>query len=225
MFDIRSVFLVAALTSIVCAIMLWSMRDVHKPSRTGMLMSAFGEFFLGLTMLLIALRGAIPDFLSIPVANAANVAGSLIFYAAVRQIVGRNTYLLPISLIAVVIVAIQLYWGTALEHHDHRILMTAVVQGGIGLALVPLLVSRLGTDTRVPLLWGIVFCLIFAGLQSFRIVETLTSGVEIKQSGMVWRQPVVRSHGGNRGHHADGVRDGADWRGEWSDQCGIRQAR
>ena len=185
MFDIRSVFLVAALTSIVCAIMLWSMRDVHKPSRTGMLMSAFGEFFLGLTMLLIALRGAIPDFLSIPVANAANVAGSLIFYAAVRQIVGRNTYLLPISLIAVVIVAIQLYWGTAIEHHDHRILMTAVVQGGIGLALVPLLVSRLGTDTRVPLLWGIVFCLIFAGLQSFRIVETLTSGVEIKQSGMV----------------------------------------
>jgi len=185
MFDIRSVFLIAALTAIVCSVMLWSMRDVHKPSRTGMMLAAFGEFFLGSTMLLFALRGAIPEFLSIPVANAANVAGSLIFYEAVRQVVGRSSRFGLILVITIPIVLIHLYWGAAVEFHDQRILMTSVVQGAVGLAMMPLLISRLGVDARVPLFWGIIFCMIFAGLQAFRIFETMSVGVEIKQDGMV----------------------------------------
>ncbi|MGH1360588.1 MAG: GGDEF domain-containing protein [Burkholderiaceae bacterium] len=185
MFDIRSVFLVGSLTALVCAVMLWSLRDLHRNSSGGMKLAALGEACLGLAMLSIALRGKIPDLISIPLANSAGVVGSLIFYESVRRLTGATPSTRLLIIVAVSMVGLQLYWGVDPAYHLHRICLTSAVQGVTAVALIPLLLGRLNIDPRVPLQWGIGFAGFFAAAHFLRLAQSVSTGVQLKSGGMV----------------------------------------
>ena len=185
MFDFRTVFLIASLTALVCAVMVWSLRDLHPASRAGMRLAAIAETCLGVAMMMIALRGAVPDLVSIPLANATGAAGSLVFYEAVRRLTGARSRARLLILLSAAIFAVQFYWSVGVEYHLHRIVFTSVVQGGAALAMIPLLLAQRRIDARVPLQWGVGFAVFFAGAHLLRLVEALTAGVQVKQAGMV----------------------------------------
>lgn len=185
MFDIRSVFLLGSLTALVCAVMLWSLRDLHHPSRGGMKLAALGEASFGFSMLSIALRGEIPDVVSVPLANSAGVVGSLIFYESVRRITGAAPHTRLLAIAAIILVAVQLSWGVDPAYHLHRICVTSIVQGTTAIALIPLLVGRLSLDPRVPLQWGIGFAGLFASAHFIRLFQSLSTGVQMQDGGMV----------------------------------------
>ena len=89
-FDVRTLFFVGAVSALVCASMLWVIRGLHAPSRAGLLWSAASQALFGVAMLLIALRGAIPDVLSWPVANVLGSGAAALTYEGVRRLAGAR---------------------------------------------------------------------------------------------------------------------------------------
>ncbi|MGB7300258.1 MAG: GGDEF domain-containing protein [Burkholderiaceae bacterium] len=191
MFDIRSMFLVAALTSFTCMIVLWSMRQSHRPSRNGLVLASLGEGCMAVAMAFIAIRGIVPEYLSIYTANTLSAIAGMVFYAAARCLFGRQPF--PHWLIAftVMSVALHTYWGSDPRYHLERICLTSIIQGGTSAAIIPLMLARRGMDATVPLRWGIAFASVYSSLHLARLIVSLKTGVQVQPGGMVTGNPMI----------------------------------
>ncbi|MGE0312359.1 MAG: diguanylate cyclase [Lautropia sp.] len=185
MFDPRSLFLAGALTSLLCAVMLYTSRRVHPASTPGVLVAASASVSMGVAMLLIALRTLVPDWASVEVANGFGMVGGLLVFDTARRITGAPPRPHAIWTAIAVIASVQTGLGSGPEQHLHRIVLTSMVQGGFVAAIIPLLWRRRRVEPPVPLAW-IIGCAAACALgHAARVVHTLSTGVTVGRDGMV----------------------------------------
>jgi diguanylate cyclase (GGDEF)-like protein len=187
LFDVRTLFFVGAISAIVCATMLWLSRGLHGPSRPGLAWSSASQCAFGVAMLLISLRGAIPDVLSWPVANALGSSAAALMYEGVRRLSGARPMPWLVGGVAAVLCAAHAMLGSDPRWFELRLQITSVVQGGFSAASIPLLLARLRRDDepRAPLRWAVGFLALFGAGHAARFVVVAASGAPISQAGMV----------------------------------------
>ena len=186
-FDVRTLFFVGAIAAFACGAMLWLGRGIHAPSRAALAWAASSQWAFGAAMLLIALRGGVPDVLSYPVANALGSGAAALMYEGVRRYVGVRP--LPAVAIATVLglFALHATLGSDLLWFDLRLQLTSVVQGGFSAAAVPLLVRRLRSGEEAPgaIRWAIGFLGAFAVGHALRFGVVLAVGTSVAPNGLV----------------------------------------
>ncbi len=173
------------MTSLVCAVMLYTSRRVHLASTRGVLVAALASVCMGVAMLLIALRGVVPDWMSIVVGNTFGMVGGVLVFDTARRITGARPR--PDSLFAAIaaIAAIQVGLGPGPEQHLSRLVLTSLIQGGFVAASIPPLWRRRRIEPPVPLAWIIGCASAFALGHAARLVHTVVSGVSVGRDGMV----------------------------------------
>ena len=184
-FDVRTIFFFGAMAAFACAALMWASRALHAPSRDGLVWAAGSLAAYGAAMMLIALRGAVPDFLSWPVANALGTGGAPLMYEGVRRLVGAR----PRPALAwgtlVALGLVQAAIGIGPQGFALRLQITSVVQGGFAAASVALLVQRLrlGVDPPRQLRWAIGLLGAFTAGHAARFVLVLGAGAPVSVDG------------------------------------------
>ncbi len=185
LFDPRSLYLMGGAVSLVCALMLLMSQRVHAPSAAVMRWSAGAQACFGVAMLLMSLRGIVPDLLSLPVANALGPLGTVLTYQGVRCFAQRRALPGLASVMAVALFTLLLWQGTATDAHAARLIETSLVQGVFIGACVPLLWRRLPLERRAPLAWAIGLSAACALSHAARVVQTALIGVHVAPDGML----------------------------------------
>jgi len=171
----------------VCATMLWLSRGLHGPSRPGLAWSSASQYAFGVAMLLISLRGAIPDVLSWPVANAIGSSAAALMYEGVRRLSGARPMPWLAGVTAAVLCVVHAVLGSDPRWFELRLQVTSIVQGGFSAASIPLLLARLRRDDepRAPLRWAVGFLVLFAAGHGARFVAVAASGAPISPNGIL----------------------------------------
>jgi len=189
LFDVRTLFFVGAAACFVCGAMLWLTRRLHGPSQSALAWSAAAQAGFGTAMLLISLRGIVPDALSYVVANTLGPAASVLMYEGVRRLTQARPMPALVAVSVVALAALQAWLGPTPDAHTQRLLITSVVQGGFVGACIPLLRRRRGIDPGAPLGWAIAFAIVFTVAHVLRIGYTLAVGAGVSPTGMVADKP------------------------------------
>src|SRR5271157_1717590 len=87
--DVRTVILSYIISNGICAVVVGSLwfQDRRRLAGLGLWLADFIAQFVSL--LLIALRGRIPDFISATVSNALIIGGTILLYIGLEQFVGK----------------------------------------------------------------------------------------------------------------------------------------
>jgi PAS domain S-box-containing protein len=89
--DIRTIVLSHVITNAICfavMVLLW-LRNRNRFEGLGFWVTDFAIQFT--VLLLVVLRGTVPDFLSIVVSNTLAIAGTILLYAGLERFVGKRT--------------------------------------------------------------------------------------------------------------------------------------
>jgi diguanylate cyclase (GGDEF)-like protein len=182
-FDTRTIFLIGAMTSLVCAITMTTTRRLHRPSQAGVAWGALGIACIGLSMLGLALRGRIPDLLSYPVANALGSCALVVLYESTRRLCQvRPLPWLAASAVAAIF-GFQFWLGSSPEHHQLRLMATSAIQGSCSALMVPLLLRRLRRDPPAPVMAAAALASGFVIAHAIRIASMLVGGVGTSPGG------------------------------------------
>lgn len=189
LFDVRTLFFVGALTALACAGMLWTSRTLHGPSREGLVWAAGSQAAFGVAMGLLAMRGGIPDMLTVGVANVLGTGAAAFAYEGVRRLVGATPMpgLAWGTLGALVVFHTAYGNGLDFEHVSVRLHLNSIVHAGFAFASVPLIRRALasGGDAVVPLRWLLGFSVLFALGQLSRAGMTIVLGERMSVTGIV----------------------------------------
>src|SRR5512147_2293359 len=110
LFDMRTIIFSYVLSNAVCAIvmaLLW-VRNRRRFAGLGFWLADFAMQFTAL--LLIALRGKVPDFLSIVVSNGLVILGTILLYIGLQRFVGKRSSQLHNYLLLMVFILIHAYF-------------------------------------------------------------------------------------------------------------------
>ena len=182
-FDIRTAYLITALTSLICAAMLFASRRLHRPSQSGVAWSSSGLALIGLATMGFALRGAVPDVVSYQAANVAGPLGVAMLYESTRRLCMARPMPWLVGAIAAGLVACHLWLGDAPEVHAERLVVTSIVQGACAAMMLPLLIRRIGKDPAIPVNAAIALALIGVTIHTVRSIVVLRSGVATVPGG------------------------------------------
>lgn len=136
---------------------------------------ALGNLLMALAMLLLSLRGRIPDWISIVLANALIMGAAILFLQGIRRFRGLRILWWPECLVGgLAVVAVTLFrYGT--DNINVRILAIGLALGAIGIACGITLLKEMPRDRRVGLMiTGVVFTLggavhVWRGIQVFAV--------------------------------------------------------
>lgn len=92
---------------------------------------------------LFALRGAVPDFLSIPVANVALAGGLLLYYAGCARFLGQPRHWRALGALLVVFSAAILFWFYGTDNIQARVILVSGFHATILLATAALIVRHI----------------------------------------------------------------------------------
>ena len=188
-FDVRTLYFVGAATSVMCGVMLWMSRRLHRPSHAALEWWAVGLLCGGASMLLLSVRGLVPDFLSYVLANTLGPWAAVLMYEGVRRFGNAPPAPWLAAGAGVGIGLLQVFLGSTADAHEARMLIASAVQGGFAAASIPVLRRRLDADPRVPLRWAIGFCAVFVITHTLRFAYTLVVGAPVSATGMVAGAP------------------------------------
>jgi len=183
--DIRTLFFIGAINSFICALMMIGSRRLHSASRAALLWAGATTIVVGAAMALIALRGGLPDTITILVANTLGTLGALGIYPSVRSLCLRPPRHHVIVGVALVLVCAHVALGTSMENHPARIAITCVMQCACALLSVPMLMRRRGIDGPMGLNWSIAVMSAFGLLNLLRLGAVVRHGLSIDGGGML----------------------------------------
>ena len=183
LFDLRTLFLIGSLAGGICAVTLFASRRIHRASESALGWAAMSQLLFSLSMLMISLRGIVPDWLSVVLGNTAGPAGMIVLYESIRRLCHLPARPgLAAAAIATVLV-LQVLLGPSLDMFATRLQITSAVQGGYAALMLPLLRRRLPADPRLPMLCAIGLAGFFAGIHLTRLVWVATFGVQASADG------------------------------------------
>ncbi|RPH44095.1 MAG: GGDEF domain-containing protein [Burkholderiales bacterium] len=186
-YDVRTLFFVGSLTALACALMLWQSRGLHAPSAMALRWAAGSQLMFGVAMACIALRGAIPEFVSYPIANTLGGGAAALCYESVRRLVGARPLPWLAAGTTVVLLAVSVMLGADPDLFAARLQVNSAVQAVFATAAVPLLRARLrrGDDAPRALRWATGFMTAFALGHVLRMIFTAVRGAPVSMTGMV----------------------------------------
>jgi PAS domain S-box-containing protein len=170
--DLRTVFAVYAVTGFVCAAMILSLwrRNRHRYPGLGFLVSVIIIQAVG--TLLIALRGSVPDWLSIVVANCLVAGSLLVAYVGLERLATKGDQrlvryvFLGGCVVFAAFVVVQAYYSYAEPRVDARILNTSSIQLLLSVQCIWLLTRevRPGRRGSMAIMAGVFggYCLLHA---------------------------------------------------------------
>ncbi len=195
LFDIRTLFFVGALSSLLSALTLFVMRGLHRRSEPALRWGGAGLVLSAAGMMCVALRGLIPDFLSWVGANSFGPAGMFALYEGVRRLCHarpQRAFFIGASL---TVFAIQAWIGSAAADQAARLFVTASAQALAAALMVPLLVRRIGRDPTGPVVAAILLSLAFVVANSARALWIALEGVEMSDDGLLAVGPIQATVG------------------------------
>ncbi len=177
-FDPRTLFLIGALSCLVCGVTLYSSRRIHRPSEQALTWTAIAHLLIGLGMASAAMRGALAWDWSIIAGNIFGPCGMAVFYEATRQLCHRPPRLGRLALGCAAFVILALAMGTAREDFVLRLQITTVIQGGLVAMALPLLHERWRNraDARAPLSWALGLVGLVVGVHLIRVLALVVQG-------------------------------------------------
>lgn len=125
--DLRTILVSYALCNLICAIVLFSLWKQTHGRYKGLdyIMSSFANNFIGIALL--ALRGMVPDFISIVLGNVLLVGGILLLFIGLAKFLNRKfTQIHNLALMGLYIV-LQTWLVYAQPHLQSRIILFSVV--------------------------------------------------------------------------------------------------
>ena len=183
LFDLRTLFLIGSLAGGICAVTLFASRRIHRPSESALSWAAASQLLFSLSMLMISLRGIIPDWLSVVLGNTTGPAGMIVLYESIRrlcQMPPRPGF--AVTAIAAVM-SLQILLGPSLDLFATRLQITSAIQGGYAALMLPLLRRRLPADPRVPMLCAIGLAGFFVGVHLTRLIWIVAFGAQTSPDG------------------------------------------
>lgn len=89
--DVKTVFIIYVITSALCAVMITSLWLHNRKRFPGITLWLFSFILQFVAIVLILLRGVVPDFASIVIANTFVVGGTVLFYIGLERFVDKQS--------------------------------------------------------------------------------------------------------------------------------------
>lgn len=171
-FHIKTLFITIALASSSCAVAIFILHKL-KFSIEGTLYWAYGSLIIACSIILLILRGILPDFVTIIIANIGIVYGLSLGLTGLRVFLGRSS-ILKFTLISPLALAPFLFWYSEIEPSlSARIVVFSLGIVAFSAAIAYELIGKNGEKRNtVQLLGGIVFA-INSVISIIRIIFTL----------------------------------------------------
>lgn len=161
--DLRSVLLVGVFIVFICTLLMVVLWRQNRRRFDGLALLA-GDFVLRtLGMVLIMLRGIIPDWLSIVVSGSALVGGALLGWEGMERLVNKRSRYWPKWALMTAFFLIQVYFTYVHHHMQTRSLNIAVALMLISLGCAWLLLVRVEAELR-PASWMMALVYLFFAL-------------------------------------------------------------
>jgi signal transduction histidine kinase len=158
--DVRTLFAVHSVVSVVLGVLMVIFWRAHR-KMPGLALWTAGTTLLGLSTLGSALRGAIPDLLSIVVANALTVASLAAFWNGIRQFNGKDVHWrAPVVAIAAAVAFLAHRTYVEDDFFARVVVMTAVLAGQCFLCADELLRGTAPSLRRMALPAALLFALV-----------------------------------------------------------------
>lgn len=157
MLDLRTIYLAGALTCVILGLVQLSAYASGRFERWP-LWWGLSNILIGLGLIGVGLRDAIPDIVSIPLANTVSWTGYLLILFGVRSFAGRPARL-PLYVLAVAVAAIPLFLWSEPEGFARRVVLVAAL-----VMICDLLLMREGLLLwrRERLASGVILAALFA---------------------------------------------------------------
>lgn len=136
--DIRTLFFVSTLTSVLMAAAMIVLWRTHPTEPSGRYWAA-GSVLAATGFLLVWLRGVIPPFFSIPLANALLTSGYGVVLLAVERFTGRTVNPWPVVAAVLTVFVAYLYLDDETADLGARVIIISVITGVMALWCVRLL--------------------------------------------------------------------------------------
>jgi signal transduction histidine kinase len=147
--DIRTLLVVHSLVSVTLAVLMFVFWLAHR-STPGFAQWTLGIVLIGLGTFLGALRGFIPDFPSIIVANVAGLLGLASFWNGIRLFGGRRARWLGVVMAAIGFAAFLAYQTYVVDDIIRRVIVVSAVFAAVCLLCVSELVRGPMRTVRAP---------------------------------------------------------------------------
>lgn len=168
--DTRTLVVVAVIVALVPGLigaLVWQTRRTY-PGRW-----VLGNFLATLALVLLLLRGTVPDWISIVLANTLATGAAIAFLQGIRRFRGLPNVWWPDFALCVLTVAGITYFRYATDNINARIVVMSAVLGGIGIGSGILLLRDMPAGRRAGLtIAGLVF-LLGGGVHLVRGVSAL----------------------------------------------------
>ena len=172
MFDMTTVFLFGALICAVSGIMLFMSRHLHRGSLGGVNAAAAAEGCLAIGMLLLALRGVVPGWMSGLLAGSLGLVASALIYESTRRITGEDQSGVQLRYLLPLLVVLQWMADLAYPGGSTQLVVTSLLQGGFVAACVPLLWRAVTREQALAVNWGIAFAVLYTVAHTARALLT-----------------------------------------------------
>ncbi len=156
-FDTRTLAAVSVVVALVPGIigaLVWQSKRTY-PGRW-----VLGNLLTALTLFLLSLRGSVPDFVSIVLANGFGIVAAVAFLQGIRRFRGLPTGWWQESLVGIFTLAAVIYFRYVTDNINARILAVSLGLGGVGIACGVMLLKEMPRDRRTGfIITGLVFAI------------------------------------------------------------------
>jgi PAS domain S-box-containing protein len=156
--DMKTIMLMYAIVNIVCAVVMAVVWYQNRKYFAGLSFWLADLILQAGGALLVVLRGAVPDFMSMVVANAMILAGIVIIYIGLERFIGKKSSQIHNYVLLTVFIPIATYFTLIQPSLEERSLIISVMTAIFTFQCYWLLLHRVSPDTRRTTAFvGIVF--------------------------------------------------------------------